>query len=626
MACSSRTAPIVVVVAALLLLPARVSGQQAGVQPGRRPAAPPAAPVPPANGLARVAPDLGLPPLPLIGSGSRRDSLRDADRFLVAPTSADSAAFSHTATLVDAVLGADVTGTGFDEYFQYQVPPGYAPTDAAVPLLIAYHGFGGSAGSVSLQSLLDEHCALRGWFYVAPTGLDDQLFGTAAADRHVDAVVQWMLDEFRIDPDRLYMVGFSMGAGVVSNYAARHRDPEGVMIAGLGLVSGAYDWAMSYKLDPAVQPWMVNPYNFGGSPLAVPFAYQSEAVLFFDPASYPPTPGTLLTDLCLVNNLGGTPTYVTWDVGDSVTYLPAQSSRLVDRLKLLGTRLKVRPVSGTVNPVNGTPATHSWAVLDEIELFHFLDGQRVTRRPASFELMFAEDGRGAFAEVQQLAAGSFTRLAARAHRDTKTLVLDWSENAAVVNLDLVQAELGGVCPVHIQAHHAGPQELVLGLRDDEALPGFLTNAATGELVTGAEWDAEERIISVVVAPGTTLGLRAECPPWGTTLTMSPDPVALGGALEVRIGAPAASGAIFWAVLSSTEMLFPIPGGKLLAISPLPPATILPLALELDGTLELHVTIPSDPLLSGARLSFQGAVYAPGIGFLDTSNPVALDIH
>ena len=613
-ALTCATATLVALALVALAAPAAAQ-RQPGVQQ------PQAGPV-----LARVAPDLGLPALPRLGPDSRMDSLRDADRTLVSPSAAELAALSTQGTLEDAVLDKSFTGTGFDEHFQYQVPPLYDPDAAPVPLVIAYHGFGGSAKSVSLQTTLDEHCAYRGWFYLAPTGVDDKLFGTDVSDRNVDALVQWMLDNFAIDPDRIYMVGFSMGAGVAANYAARRQDPDGLRIAALGLVSGSYDWAVSYEMDPAVQPWMLNPFNFGDTPTNDPFIYRAEGAFVFDPATYPPTPSSPLLDVSLAANLVDVPVYVTWDVDDTITYLPTQSEQLVDFFKDSGARLKVRPVTGTVNPATGLPATHSWAVLDEVQLMHFLDGRRAARDRDDVDLLVVDDGAAAFTDVERTASDVFGRVVARADVGAKVLEVLEAEGLSAVNIDLADAGLGGVWPVTVLAENPGASTYELGLRDEAELPGYLVDLSTGELVSGAEWDPEDRLLSVPIEPGASRAFRAECPPWTTSLVMVPDPVALGAPLHIEVRAPAAPNGILWVVLSAEDLLFPLPDGPVLALSPAPPATLLPLGLDPSGELELHITFPTDPGLSGARLSFQGAVFLPGTGFVDTTNPFALDVQ
>ena len=376
----------------------------------------------------------GMPDLPPVLDTSPRDSLLFADRMVVGVAEADYPYAIGTVTPTEMIIPAQLTGTGFTERVFYHEPSAYASGGGPLPLVVAYHGFGASAASVGNQTTIDEHCEARGWFYLSVTGLDDKIFGTPVAQGHVDVAIQWMLDQFNIDADRIYMVGFSMGAGVVTNYAARHRDPEGIMIAAVGSVSGAFDWTTSWNLDSSIHAWMLNTYNFGGSPTAEPFAYQRVSTLHFDPTTYPPLPGTHLPGVAMATNLGSTPLYVTWDTGDTLTHLPAQSTEFGTLLSTLGGTLDTTPVSGTVDPATGLPATHSWAVLDPYELFDFFDGKVVDRSPANLSVQADIPGRAGWVAVSQNTPDAFTWFEATSA--TGPVALSDVRNAAGLQVDL----------------------------------------------------------------------------------------------------------------------------------------------------------------------------------------------
>lgn len=604
----------------LLALTSALPAQQSPA-PTPKPSMPVTTPVVGPVGVA----DLGLPKLPVLGATPRRDSLLDVDRVEVRPSIVQLEAFTVTGTApVSAILDKSYTGTGFHEHYTYQVPPGYDPDGLPIPMVIAYHGFGSSAASVSTQTLLDELCALRGWFYLSVTGVDDQLFGTDVAQRNVDAIIRYILDEYAIDADRLYMVGFSMGAGVTVNYAATHRDPDDIMIAAVGLVSGAYDWAMTYTADPAVQGWMLNPYNFGASPTDDPFAYQRSSGLHHDMGSYPPLPAVLSAELSFAWNLEGIPAWVSWDEGDTLIYLPDQSEQLASLLQARGDELVIRPVTGTVNPADGLPATHSWAVMDPFQLFHFFDGRTVERRPETLDVMLDEDASISFVEAAQEVPGGFTRLTAAVDPEAKTIALEDSQNLGGVVFNMDSSGLADVWPVEVSVVASEAHELALTIQDDADLPGYLVEIPSGILVGGSEWDAVTRSLTVTVPALTTAHYLAEGAPWGTSLSMSPDPVAPGQDFTIRAHSPNGA-ATLWMILSTQEGLLPVGPGVILAVSPVPPALLHPLPLDASGNLELTVTMPNDPGLSGLRLSFQGAVMAPAGWITDTSNPVGLDI-
>src|SRR4029453_12425053 len=105
--------------------------------------------------------DLGLPELPPPEAGPR-SSLFFADR-LVPPGAGDGAA---DASLVTVTLNGNQTGTGKPEVLWYQLPDGYSASGPPHPMVIAWHGYGQSARSVSNLSTVDEECNARNWIYL----------------------------------------------------------------------------------------------------------------------------------------------------------------------------------------------------------------------------------------------------------------------------------------------------------------------------------------------------------------------------------------------------------------------------------------------------------------------------
>jgi len=185
--------------------------------------------------------------------------------------------------------------------------------------------------------------------------------------------------------------------------------------------------------------------------------------------------------------------------------------------------------------------------------------------------------------------------------------------------------LANVWPVKVAVTASETHDLQLTIQDAAQLPGYLVELSTGNLVQGSKWDPESGSVTVSIAGLTSVLFLAEQAPWNTSLNMDPDPVAPGQDFTVRAHSPAGP-ATLWMILSQQEALLRVGPGKLLAVSPFPPALLHPLPLDGSGDLELTVTMPNDPALAGLRLSFQGAV-VPAIGWItDTSNPFGLDIQ
>ncbi len=592
------------------------AGQQNSIQPK---AGPP--PVSPKGASA----SLGFPALPLLRADLRTDTLRDIDRIEVRPDAAQQASLAvSSVSPIEAILNQSYTGTGYAEPYAYQLTPGYSPSDAAAPMLIAYHGFGSSAASVAKQTLLDELCAARGWFYLSVTGLDDQLFGTELCQQNVDAVIQYMLDTYSIDPDRLYMVGFSLGAGIAANYAATHRDPDGIMLAALGLVSGSYDWAMAYTLDPSIRAWMLNPNNFGTSPSSDVFAYQATSTLYHDAGSYPPLPGSVTAPRSLGWNLENTPAWIGWDEADTLISLPDQSARLVTLLQARGGTVSSHPVTGTLNPADGSAATHSWAVMDPVALVDFLEGHVVQRAPHALDVLLASDQPISFLDVELALPDTFGSVRANVDTATRSLALAESKNVSSVVFRLGPAGLNKQDVLSLTAVAPDARQLLVGVEKVDELPGYFTSAS-GELAENTEWwpDSDRTLVAVPASSTASLAYRAA--PWETRLSLSPDPVPLGGSFQLAVQATSGPDTL-WTVLSLEEQLLPLGPGTLLVVSPAFPALIQPLPLDASGKLLLKLSMPSDPSLTGLRLSLQGALLGPGGWVHDTSNPYALDVN
>jgi len=93
--------------------------------------------------------------------------------------------------------------------------------------------------TAQLKALFKE-AARRGWYAVSVTGGAAPVSGTyAGPELHLrtTAVIDWMRQQYAIDSDRIYTMGYSMGGIDALNYAARHVDPEGHRIA------AAWSWS-----------------------------------------------------------------------------------------------------------------------------------------------------------------------------------------------------------------------------------------------------------------------------------------------------------------------------------------------------------------------------------------------
>lgn len=547
----------------------------------------------------RLTGDLGIPMLPPVMPDSPRDDIVFADRFPVG-SAYEGQCDGMGPPIFQGWIPASVTGTNKGELFDYMVPTGYDPLADPVPLVIGYHGYGLSAASVAVQSTLDEEADARGWFYLAPTGLDDQLFGSLPCQRNIETSIEWMLDNYNIDPDRIYMVGFSMGGGVSASFAARHRDPDGIMIAALVTNCGTFDWTLAYSVQSqTLKDLLENPYNFGGPPSEFPFAYQRSSGEYFPVENYPPTVVSYDVKHSMGSNLWDTPTYVAYDQQDLIFSVRIESQAFINLMSESGVPPVVQLANGTLDPCTGNPAAHSWAVLDMPAVFDFLDGKVVNRHPTSVDAQIDRNTKVSYLDVTQAADQAFSWVVADANAG---LSLSGVENVAVVDVDasLAGAGLAGAGPFAVDDTSADLIGHTLRVRGFDLPPAYFLDSATQEYLPGTTSDPTRTALLRDVGE---IPLDAELhtnPAWTGSLLTTPDPVAPGATTQLDIDMPGTS-PVGYLILGLTEGLVTVKGGNEITAWPFTPSLLLgPLPFDLS----LPIDVPDDPGLSGAELYFQ----------------------
>jgi pimeloyl-ACP methyl ester carboxylesterase len=556
------------------------------------------------------------PVLPPVLPDSPRDDLMYADRFPWGMESSTSAEASLVTHVIPA--GAGGTETPIAEIIEYQLPDLYDEFGTPHPLVIAYHGYGASAQSVSSKTTLDEECNTRNWLYLSPTGMDDQLFGSGPSQQNTRVAIQYMLDNFNVDPDRLYMVGFSMGAGVTANFAAQQRDPDGIMLAAIGLVSGTFDWTMAYNLaNPPLQEFMEEPLHFGGSTTTVPFEYQRYSSLYFDPATYLPIPGTLITNLSMAVNLGSTPVYATWDTTDNLLQVKKQNPRLINVLEAIGTDLTWFTVSSTWDPDTGQFAPHSWLVLDEVDLFDFFDGKVVDRTPDSFRALVDEDDVVSWLDLTQRLADQFSDVKVEANpgvaeSTNPELSLTDADNLTIVAGDVSETAIVGTDPIDFTVSTIDGFKLVLS--GAECTPHYLIDNLLGTLVPGVDHDPVAEEFTVEVGISTTIRADAICETaWTTDLWVTPKQVPIGSTIDLSIDAPPGT-TTAWTLIGFGQALGLVKGFTF-TVDPVG-SFLVELPLDVNGDLFVQGNIPNMQLLVGSDIMLQ-VIGVDGVGTVTT---------
>ena len=125
------------------------------------------------------------------------------------------------------------------DVFSYQIPELY-DTNVSHPLLLTFHQWGGNQNS-NYSTEFDEEANERNWIMLSPYGGSSNNYNHQGMQDMVEKEILWMMENFNIDKNRIYMVGGSMGGATGAIYANNHLNPTKPMIASTASASGILD-------------------------------------------------------------------------------------------------------------------------------------------------------------------------------------------------------------------------------------------------------------------------------------------------------------------------------------------------------------------------------------------------
>ena len=160
--------------------------------------------------------------------------------------------------------------------FAYQLPQNFN-SESTYPLLIAFHQWGGNHMS-TFSTTFDEECNEREWIFLSPFGGSSNNYNHQGAQEMVKKTIEWMIDNYNININKIYAVGGSMGGASGMIYANNHLNPEEPMIAATASASGILDCerrAIEMDGNNSMIEW------FGGSYDEVPFEYHRNSAIYF---------------------------------------------------------------------------------------------------------------------------------------------------------------------------------------------------------------------------------------------------------------------------------------------------------------------------------------------------------
>jgi polyhydroxybutyrate depolymerase len=176
---------------------------------------------------------------------------------------------------------AEIVSGGVTRDYRLFVPPAYRP-EKAFPLVLGFHGHGGSAGQFESYSGFSTLASQAGFIAVYPQGAGQiPSWDTWAGSQDVQFIrdlIATVEAQCAVDRNQIYAVGHSRGGGMANRLACDLSD----RIAAVGSVSGTYLYgedcspgrpvaivAFHGSDDPDV------PYNGIGNAGAMPGAYFS---------------------------------------------------------------------------------------------------------------------------------------------------------------------------------------------------------------------------------------------------------------------------------------------------------------------------------------------------------------
>ena len=383
-------------------------------------------------------------------------------------------------------------GVGYPERFLV-----HAPLDRSTPrpMLVVFHKY--NVGY--LDALANTHFVQEGmrrqWYVVCPLSASGVNFSSIESQVNTEAVLDWMVSnpDLNVDTSRVYGVGFSMGGGSVTNYAARHVDPGGVMFAAVVNHTGGVALKDSYANAGAAEFVFDFWFGDGSQGSADPWKLARSSILNFDPVTLAVEDGE-----DLARNLLHVPMWIVRGQQDPLAYLATQCDVLYGHMLSLGA------VPGVTIRYDVVPGTeHEWATLDEADACDWLE-QFTLQLPTSGRTLADEDETYFHFAVEQDAPDAFTPFEWSADALQNQLVLSQTANLARVTVDTQEAALDPSATLQVVTSTGD------GLADEISLTGYATQPSAvlrdGLSVTldvDWTWDSTTGTVGLLETDGST---------------------------------------------------------------------------------------------------------------------------
>lgn len=348
--------------------------------------------------------------------------------------------------------------TGFKEKFLVSGANGTQPR----PLLVMFHKFGHTQYDLWIKTQFFQEAWKRGWHAVAPLSASKVNFGSPVSQVNTRAAIEWMTANFKVDPARIYGLGFSMGGGGAMSYAARNLDPTAPMFAAIVCHTGGVALADSYVNEPIAQ--FIFDYWFGDGTAgsATPWKMAASSMFEFNPTTLVVDPTT-----DMARNLGHMPVKVFRVQDDPDAYLQVQSDVLASHLTAQGTQTKYEIIPGTF---------HQWASLSEFKTVNWLSKKKLSL-PLSGRTLADRDARFFYFTVSQVATEVFTPFDWDLDLPGNTLTVTNTANLAQLSVATLEAGLDPASTLRVDMTTADGIAAEYVLEDWTTAPSAVTRDA-----------------------------------------------------------------------------------------------------------------------------------------------------
>ena len=351
------------------------------------------------------------------------------------------------------------------DIFSYQIPSNYSSLEIH-PLLVAFHQWGGNQNS-TYSTNFDEEAESRNWIFLSPFGGSSNNYNHQDAQSYVEKAITYLMDNFQVDRNRIYMVGGSMGGASGAIFANNHLNPDRPMVAATASASGILDCerrAIEMDGNNSMIEW------FGGNWDEVPFEYHRNSAVYFADSIH-----------SMHYNLQYTPLYLDFGVTEPHR---THAEDLYNILQNYNQNIWI-----DTNPTG----SHGYSVIDEVHACNWLSQYELISDPDIINVNLDEPSRAYWAEAyNQIEHNNFIRLECSR----------CSENGyCIENLNnsdtLIFHILDTYIPPSIQLYNEDSSRITVGVTGDSPLIPTISNIGFESLNSNFNWENLNQIDDII---------------------------------------------------------------------------------------------------------------------------------